>query len=236
SNALFSTTPNRKPLSLLTSMCSWRVFQGGRRYDPLYVSAFPNLEGETLSSRIERTERISYLSAAKLFVGYCTALECLEQLGLVHLDIRPPNLFIHTLPNGDEEGVVLDYDHIFRAHPYLNALAQKICIKDRSYQQWGYMAPEMAYAYQSFHHQDTESSFAIPLYALGICLAYALCEHEPFMLLSEKLSTDVPLPLANNDFEAAMHAVVRKATQPHPQNRYQSASEMKADLERVLEG
>ncbi len=66
------------------------------------------LEGEDLSQRLKRETRLSMLATAKIVRDTCKALHRAHELGVVHRDIKPGNVFLAR--DGDDEIVkVLDF-------------------------------------------------------------------------------------------------------------------------------
>ena len=78
---------------------------------------------------------------------------------------------------------------------------------------------------------------ATDIYEAGVTLYELITRQNPFqaptVAEAKKLHNDTKLSM-NNMISPAVFQVVRRATAFHPNDRYQSASEMKAALQRAL--
>jgi len=98
-----------------------------------------------------------------------------------------------------------------------------------------YISPEQAQGRTADPRSD--------LYSLGIVIYEMLTGKAPFdsespVAIAYKHVREDPLPpsMVNPDISPELEAVVMKALAKNPENRYQNALEMQADLERCLEG
>ena len=162
----------------------------------------------------------------KIGMDICTALECCEKSQIIHRDIKPDNIFRN--PYGDYK---LGDFGIARQMEMTKSMCSQ---KGTSL----YMAPEV---YKGQHYDKT-----VDMYSLGIML-YKLLNHGRFPFMPP-----VPELIHAGDAEEAMRkriegeslsspamaserlaAIIKKACAYDPKQRYQSASELKHDLEKV---
>jgi WD40 repeat protein len=161
-----------------------------------------------------------------LRIGMQTAagLAAAHAQGLIHRDVKPANIL---LENGVERVKLTDF-----------SLAR--AIDDASVTQTGvvtgtppFMAPEQARGEPLDHRAD--------LFSLGSVM-YALCTGRPpyrgrnSLDVLRRVSEDTPPPIRslNPDIPAWLEAIVTKLMAKKPDDRYQSASEVAALLERCL--
>ena len=165
--------------------------------------------------------------AAEMASDVARALERAHATGLVHRDIKPSNIMITSYG----QTKVTDF-----------GIARAIGDGDQTMTQTGmvigtasYLSPEQA--------QGNPVDARSDVYALGCVLYEMLTGGPPF-------KGDTPLSIAykhvredaekpstlNPDVPSALDAIVMKALAKNPDNRYQSAREMRDDLQRFLAG
>ena len=164
----------------------------------------------------------------QLGIDLCRALELCKSQKVIHRDIKPENIFISK--NGHYK--LGDFGIAKTVEKTNSAFSQKGT--------YSYMAPEV------FRGESYGSS--VDLYSLGLVL-FRLLNHNraPFLPLypasmmpsdreisQQKRLSGVELPCPVNADEA-MLAIIRKASAFRAEDRYASPTEMRLDLERVLE-
>ncbi|MBV9292915.1 MAG: PASTA domain-containing protein, partial [Frankiales bacterium] len=157
----------------------------------------------------------------------CAALDQAHRAGIVHRDVKPGNVML--TPAGEVK--VMDFG-IARAMTSTAAtMTQTAAVIGTAH----YLSPEQARG----EHVDARSD----IYSTG-CLLYELLTGAP------PFSGDSPVAVAYQhvredpvapsrvepDVPAPVDAIVLKAMAKNPANRYQSAAELRADLERALAG
>ena len=177
----------------------------------------------TSQSQMEENEVI------KLGVDLCKALELCRMYDIIHRDIKPENIFIAA--NGDYK--IGDFGVAKTIEKTKMGLSRKGT--------YMYMAPEI---YSSRPYGPT-----VDIYSLGIVMYKLLNENRlPFL-------PEYPKPIAPIDKEEALHMrlkgtdipepkngsrrlrqIVLKACAYKPEDRYESAEEMRRDLENLLYG
>ena len=163
--------------------------------------------------------------AVEIAVAICSALEAAHANGLVHRDVKPQNIIVTP----DKQIKVMDFG-IARAAGG-SAMTQTGTILGTAQ----YISPEQAQGRTADPRSD--------LYSLGIVIYEMLTGKAPFdsespVAIAYKHVREDPLPpsMVNPDISPELEAVVMKALAKNPENRYQNALEMQADLERCLEG
>ncbi|MDR2620437.1 MAG: Stk1 family PASTA domain-containing Ser/Thr kinase, partial [Propionibacteriaceae bacterium] len=208
------------------------VYDTGAEVDPSNGILVPYIvmelvQGETLREMMRRGVIISPTRAFEYASGILDALGFSHSRGIVHRDIKPANVMITT----DGQVKVMDF-----------GIARAIADNDATMTQTAavigtaqYLSPEQARG----ETVDARSD----IYAMG-CLLYELLTGRPPFTGDSPVSvayqhvreTAQPPSQLNVSVTAAMDAIVMKALQKAPAERYQSAPEMLEDISRMLAG
>jgi serine/threonine protein kinase len=190
---------------------------------PYIVMEF--VDGRTLRDLLHDYGRLPPRRAAEITVSVLTALDYSHHHGIVHRDIKPGNVIVTQ--SGDVK--VMDFG-IAR-----NDVQLALTKTDQVLGTAQYMSPEQARG----ERVDARSD----LYSTG-CLLYELLTgrppftgDSPVAIAFQHVKED-PVPPSGVDPEVPAWAdrVVLQALQKDPARRYQSADEMRRDIERALAG
>ncbi|HVV77557.1 MAG TPA: Stk1 family PASTA domain-containing Ser/Thr kinase [Mycobacteriales bacterium] len=185
------------------------------------------VEGRTLRDILAAEGRLLPRRALEITAAICAALEQAHAAGIVHRDIKPGNVMI--TPAGEVK--VMDFG-IARALTSSTAtMTQTAAVVGTAH----YLSPEQARG----EHVDARSD----IYSTGCMLYELLTGAPPFtgesaVAVAYQHVREDPLPPSQvePDVPAAVDAIVLVAMAKNPVNRYASAAEMRADLERALAG
>jgi predicted Ser/Thr protein kinase len=164
---------------------------------------------------------------AKVFKDICSVLGRMHEAGLVHGDLKPGNVLVR----GDDSVVLLDFGMAaFHGVGGMTPSSAGAMLGAPAY-----LAPETI--------QGAAPDARTDFYGLGVLLFKVLTGHEPFegesvhQVIQDHLHTDPPLPgMLRPDVSDGLQRICLKALEKVATERYQSAAEMGADLERVLRG
>ncbi|HET8915119.1 MAG TPA: Stk1 family PASTA domain-containing Ser/Thr kinase, partial [Propionibacteriaceae bacterium] len=208
------------------------VYDTGEEIDPLTGVGIPYIvmelvEGTTLRDVLREGRKILPERAMELTQGILDALSYSHKAGIVHRDIKPANVML--TPNGGVK--VMDFG-IARAVADTSATMTQTAAVIGTPQ---YLSPEQARG----ETVDARSD----LYSAG-CVLYELLVSRPPFVGDSPVSVayqhvrEAPTPPSQLDPEITpeIDAVVLKALAKDPADRYQSASDMKADITRLLSG
>jgi serine/threonine protein kinase len=167
----------------------------------------------------------------------CAALEAAHQLGVVHRDVKPDNIFI-TERNGDTDFTkVLDFGVAKLTSPIGEEKASET-IEGTIVGTPAYMAPEQAAGLGADHRAD--------IYGVGVVLYEILAGHPPFESTSfgqlvVQIITKPPPPLpaltpGGERIPARLKSLVMACLEKEPQNRPHSMDELSQQLGKSLGG
>ena len=215
-------------LSQLESPHVVRVFDFGQSETGRLFLAMELVDGRPLDVVLREEKRLDASRAIALLVQVCRGLEEAHGCGVVHRDLKPANIMVGKRRDGGEVARILDFGIARRAGSAESNLTTAGLIVGTP----AYMPPEQA-------RGETLDARA-DLYALG-CVAWKLLTgRTPFVsdvmvrLVSMHLNEATPAPESVNP---ALHdwpalcAVLIRALQKKPDDRYQSAREFADALE-----
>ncbi len=201
---------------------------------PSYIKSHQIKEKDldaTLSVRAAEENRKIFTErdVIMMSIDICRALELCYEKRIVHRDIKPDNVFVS--PNGDYK--LGDFGVARTIDKTVSGLSKKGT--------YIYMAPEI--------YKGELGSPNVDIYSLGIMMYKLLNnDREPFLppapqviqyndkanAIARRMSGEaISMPAHGSE---SLCAIVQKACAYDPQKRYRTPTEMKKDLETVLEG
>ncbi|WP_090770100.1 Stk1 family PASTA domain-containing Ser/Thr kinase [Nonomuraea maritima] len=185
------------------------------------------VDGRTLRDLLRQDRRLLPERAVELVDGILRALDYSHRGGIVHRDIKPANVMITRA--GDVK--VMDFG-------IARAMADSAATMTQTAQVIGtaqYLSPEQARG----ERVDARSD----IYSTGCVLYELLTGQPPFtgdspVAIAYQHVREEPIPPSQIDPEipAWADAIVLKAMAKDPAHRYQSAGEMRADIQRAMSG
>ena len=194
--------------------------------DGVHFIVMEYVEGRTLAEILAGGGRILPDRAIDIAIDVDRALEAAHARGVIHRDIKPGNIMLD--PRGDVK--VTDFG-IARVTTTADTVAQTAAIMGTA----AYLSPEQAQGLPNDGRSD--------IYSLGCVLYEMVTGRPPFLgdspvAVASKQVLEQPVPPSrlNPDVTGDLDAVILRALAKNPANRYQSADEMRADLERAKRG
>ncbi len=190
-----------------------------------YYMVMELVEGRSLKEILKSDGQMSIDRSVALIKSIAGALAYAHDRGLIHRDIKPDNIMVDT-----------------RGRPVLMDFGiAKLITSDAKITQTGhligtpaYMAPEQSKA--------LEVGPATDIYALSVVLFEMLTGHTPFeadtpmAVVLKSLSDPMPMPRSfNSSISEELQGVILKGTARDMKDRYPSAMEFIAGLDRAMD-
>jgi eukaryotic-like serine/threonine-protein kinase len=191
---------------------------------PYIVMEF--VEGDPLDRLIQSNQPLPLIYKLRIIEQVCSALGYAHHHDVVHRDVKPANVIVR--PDGVAK--LLDFGI---ARQESNNVDNAMTAPGGVIGTVPYMAPERLKGATFDGRSD--------IFAVGVLLYQVLTGHLPFpgeelALVSQLLNEKHP-PLSDHiqDYPPALDVILERALEKEPEDRYQTAEEMAADLYLVTE-
>jgi serine/threonine protein kinase len=193
----------------------------------VYYMVLEYIPGETLHDRLQRLNATSQFmphdQAVKFAANVCDAMEYAHQRGMIHRDIKPPNIMLDV----QGQAIVMDFGIVKILGGDGHTATGAVVGTAR------YMAPEIIRGEVADGRSD--------IYSIGVTLYEMLGGRPPFVadsavtLMMMHLNDPVPdVRKFRPDVPNSLIAVLDRALQKDRELRYRTAAEMAADMRRAL--
>ncbi len=217
------------------------VFDFGRLDDGCFFLAMEFLEGNDLADELAKSRVIDPVRGVRFALQITRALAAAHSRGVVHRDMKPENVFLQRIGDGEEIVKIVDFG-IAQLRTTEEAAASEP--KRRRLTRTGmifgtpeYMAPEQA--------AGKKADLRVDVYAVGIILYEIFTGSVPhtgetFMAVLAAHLNDPTPPLTAICPDVAispqLQQVILNALAKKPEERYQSMSELAAAILATPEG
>jgi serine/threonine-protein kinase len=194
---------------------------------PLPYIVMEYVDGVTLRDIVHSEGPMPATRAIEVIADACQALNFSHQHGIIHRDVKPANIMI------SKAGAVkvMDFGIARAIADAGNPVTQTAAVIGTAQ----YLSPEQARGVKVDARSD--------VYSLG-CVLYEILTGEPPFIGDSPVAVayqhvredPIPPSARHNGISPELDAVVLKALAKNPDNRYQTAAEMRADLVRVHSG
>ncbi|HYO98220.1 MAG TPA: serine/threonine-protein kinase [Polyangiaceae bacterium] len=226
-----------RAMSQLSHPNTVKVFMYGELEDDgsLYI-VMELLEGLNLNQRVRKEGPMPAERAIPILIQVCGALQEAHDLGIVHRDMKPENIFLACQGGIPDFPKVLDFGLAKVTERQMQPGSIILTQEGMVFGTPEFMSPEQA--------QGKTLDARSDIYSLAIILYEALTGKLPFrartpMEYIQKHVTEPPIPLSERvpekQFSPALDAVLIKALAKKPEDRFQSAGEF-ADALRPFGG
>ncbi|MEM6614429.1 MAG: serine/threonine-protein kinase [Cyanobacteria bacterium P01_C01_bin.72] len=180
----------------------------------------------TLRRLLDNSDPIPWSQSLRLVIDILVGLEYAHSQGIIHRDIKPENILLKISDNDSGDRQYTAHIADFGIAKFSQQLENDAVLGNTGSP--AYMAPEQFYG---------EYSYNCDLYGVGIILYELIVGQRPFVgmpkqLLAAHLSQPVPI---SRDFPLLLRSAIAKSLEKLPQNRFQTATEMRESLQLILE-
>ncbi len=188
---------------------------------PYMVNEFVN--GQNLRQFLDVRGKFSLMEACDIMYQLCSAVIYAHEHGVIHRDIKPQNIFLTndgTIKLGDFGIAILQNSgHVTRAETIVGTVQ--------------YLAPEIA--------DGNSATVQTDIYAMGITFFELITGRVPFdgdsLLEVVKMQVKDKFPSVrkyNPKTPECIEDIIYCCVEKDPRDRYQTAEEMRKDIERIL--
>ncbi|HEY6109243.1 MAG TPA: protein kinase [Gemmatimonadales bacterium] len=192
--------------------------------DGFYYYVMPYVKGESLRERLDRRGELPVRDALRVLIQVTDALAHAHAHGVVHRDIKPDNVLL-----SDRHALVTDFGVAKAVAGADNLTAVGVTLGTPAY-----MAPEQAAG-------DPNLDQRTDVYAVGVLGYELLTGRPPFTGLTpqETLAAQVtrapePVEARRSGVSPAFAVVLMRCLAKRPADRWQTADELLAQLERLV--
>ncbi len=192
------------------------------------------LPGKNLAQLLETEQSLNSERALEIFQQLADALAYVHSVGLVHRDIKPSNIMVSNPSPGIDLVKLLDFG--------IAKVVNDRCVDlTAEYTQTrGFMGSAISLSPEQC--KGEEATFASDIFSLGCVMYKTITGVHPFegksivQTTANVLAND-PAPFSQypglKQVPSSLEQVILRCLSKKPEDRYQSASELKADLLRV---
>jgi serine/threonine-protein kinase len=199
----------------------------GRR--PFLVMEF--IQGESLRDYLEREGKMSIKDASTVMMQVCSGLAEAHAQGIIHRDLKPENIMLRERSDRPDWVKIVDFGiaHLKQGGQRLTRTGIAIGTVD-------YMSPEYLSDKPIDHRAD--------IYALGVILYEVMAGRCPFAAESAEAvmakhlwGTAQPLSYYRTELQPGciFDQIAEKSLLKEPDDRFQSVSDMRVELQRALQ-
>jgi serine/threonine protein kinase len=206
-----------------------QIFDHGITPEGVPYIAMELLGGESLQKRLRRDVKLGAADTVRVIGQTCKALSKAHQLGIVHRDVKPANIFLLDSEDGDIFCKLLD----FGVAKYTDAELSMTRTNEKMGTPF-YMCPEQLISAKHVDHRAD-------IWSIGIVAYHCLVGQIPFKAnsfgdLCLAVARGIyPLP-SQEGLPATLDAWFQKALARDPAARFESAKLAADELERAARG
>jgi serine/threonine protein kinase len=203
------------------------VYDVGQIHDNEPYLVMELIRGESLAQKIQKQGPASLSVAAKIMSQTCLGLEEAHNVGIIHRDLKTDNILLQSNFSRPDWVKIVDF-----GIAHLSQSSKRLTRAGRILGTPEYMAPEQ--------FRDKPLDTRLDIYSLGVLLFEILTGRPPYesdspeVLMMKHLMEEPPsLAEFRKDIQpgTGFDAVVKKAMRKEPDERYQTAGELRLAVE-----
>ncbi len=214
------------------------IIGSGQTLDERPFIVMEYLRGQTMADELAARGQLPLKEALDYTCQLLRGLAAAHALGIVHRDIKPDNLFLCDGPRGNRVLKLLDFGVAYVMPDAVALAPSPLAVPTATGSVVGalrYVSPEGALARRVDQRAD--------LYSAALVLYFALSGRGPFdhiqsalLLLSAHVAEqpEPPSRFATTAIPAELDRAVLRALRKAPSDRFQSADELRQELERIM--
>ncbi|MGH9551024.1 MAG: serine/threonine protein kinase, partial [Terriglobales bacterium] len=188
------------------------------------------IKGEALADRIGRQGAQPVTTTGNIIAQICRGLQEAHNQGIIHRDLKPENVLLQDKSDRPDWVKIVDFgiSHAVEGSKRLTKTGKMIGTPE-------YIAPEQL--------RDRAIDVRTDIYSLGVMIFEILTGKVPFsgesaeaILMKHLLEQPPPLSMYRDDLEddSPWQTIVTKALEKNPDDRYQTVTELRLDIEQAL--
>lgn len=205
----------------------------GQEKDGLPYLVMDFVEGQDLADIIKNEGQLKLARALEIFIQIAAGLDCAHLNGVIHRDIKPSNVIVQPKQNGQERAVIVDFGFARILRDANDSL--RLTQEGEAFGSPAYMSPEQCMG----EPLDARSD----IYSFG-CLMYEALTGAPPLVGENVLATvakqvrEKPVSMRAHDHTVPeeIDEIVMKCLAKEPVLRYQKASDLRLDLDKLRHG
>lgn len=178
------------------------------------------IQGQTLADKVETDGPLSESRVREILISLLRVLDYVHSQGIIYRDIKPDNIILRQASG---KPVLIDFGAVKETMATVvnsqGKITQTMVVGTP-----GFMSPEQAAG---------RPIYASDVYSLGLTAIYMLTGKQPQELELDAQNEDILWQRYTTNISPSLVAVINKAIQYHPRDRYTTAMKMLEDLQSV---